>query len=391
MALRLTDLVVRGEIFNTQWYSVHGWLELRGQESPLHLELTGNCGPDLAGWHFRFTSRAATEEAAVESQADVMESAEQGDSHGLAGLAWQQIGPTGTMTAARKVKVADRAPGVPRPRFELREQSPREEWKRSLFLEWFSQNGRVVVELADPILEFVEFVEVKGVPPADGESPILPGDEEDEAVGAMGITAIEVDEDGETQVHDFSPTLDEEEEIDEEEPDPYRLIPEELEKALDSQSLELDRAIHQDDELSRCTWETELMDDLIERSDGEPLASLFDNTLRFRRPDQLDDNEVEVELKSLLSQLALFGVSLDVCEHFTPRDVYRLLVEKVCPQERAYPELRGTQWVQHFATSDFCRSCEDEFQREYEEEELRRKDRPDGDAGGDADDSDAPF
>lgn len=381
MALRLTDLVVRGEIFNTRWYSVHGWLELQGQESPLHLELTGNCCPDLAGWHIRFESRTARNDVEGESE-----------SAPLAGLAWQQIGPTGTMTAARKVKVVPPSVVKLHPRFELNESSPKEEdWRRCLYLEWFSQNGRVLVELADPILEFVEFVEIKEVPPADGRSPILTCEEEDEAADGPGITAIEIDEDGEPQARDLNPPSDEEGGIEEEEPNPYRLIPEELERALDSQSREVDRAIQQDDEQSRSMWETELMDDLIARSEGEPLASLFDDTLRFRRPDQLDDEQVEVELKTLLSQLALFGVALDVCQHFTPRDVYRLLVEKVCLHERAYSELRGTQWVQHFATSDFCRSCEEEFEREYEEEELRRKERPDADVSGDGDDLDLPY
>ena len=53
MTLRLSDLVVGGELFNTKHYSVHGWVQLRGQEHALHLELTGNCAPDLAGWHPR--------------------------------------------------------------------------------------------------------------------------------------------------------------------------------------------------------------------------------------------------------------------------------------------------------------------------------------------------
>ena len=180
MALRLTDLVVRGEIFNTRWYSVHGWLELEGQESPIQLELTGNCCPDLAGWHIRFESRAARNEAGSESDT----------SPPLAGVAWQQIGPTGTMTAARKVKVTAPMPGRPHPRFELKGTAPQDEdWRRCLYLEWFSQNGRVLVELADPILEFVEFVEIKELPPADGQSPILTCDEEDEA-GSSRLTAV---------------------------------------------------------------------------------------------------------------------------------------------------------------------------------------------------------
>ena len=91
-------------------------------------------------------------------------------------------------------------------------------------------------------------------------------------------------------------------------------------------------------------------------------------------------------LKTLLAQLALFGISLDICEHFTPRDAYRLLLEEICPGETAYPELRNTQWVQHFMTSEFCPACEAEFDREYEQRERQRKEHP-----GDDPDEDLPF
>src|SRR5438067_1020122 len=93
MAWRLNDLVVRGEISNTEHYRVHGWLELRGQERALHLDLTGNCSPDLRGRRVRFEAR--TSHRTTEEGAD------------LSGLAWHQIGVTGDMTAGHKVRVFD--------------------------------------------------------------------------------------------------------------------------------------------------------------------------------------------------------------------------------------------------------------------------------------------
>jgi hypothetical protein len=56
--------------------------------------------------------------------------------------------------------------------------------------------------------------------------------------------------------------------------------------------------------------------------------------------------------------LARCGVSLAVCHHFTPREAYRLLIEEICVEERAYRELQGTQWVQTFMTSEYCPQCE---------------------------------
>ncbi len=110
--------------------------------------------------------------------------------------------------------------------------------------------------------------------------------------------------------------------------------------------------------------ELELMDELIERGVGEPVGALFDGPLRLRRPDQLNDREAEQELKALLAQLALHGIALDICVHFTAAEAYRLLVERICREENAYAELRGTQWVQHFSTADFCPACQAEFERD---------------------------
>src|SRR5690606_23406248 len=132
MALRLSDLVVCGEIFNTSWYSVHGWLALRGREQVVHLQLTGNCAPDLAGWHFRFENPAVEgEHEAAPDQAALLQ-----------GFAWQQVGPTGVMTT--QPDAADKASLNPGAALASPQRAPK------LYLEWFGQNGRVVVEVDDP-------------------------------------------------------------------------------------------------------------------------------------------------------------------------------------------------------------------------------------------------
>ena len=384
MAWRLGQFVVRGEINNTSRYSVRGWIEFRGRKGPFLLQLTGDCNPDLAGRHIRFEARDS------ESQAKHTEIGSQPPGEvDLSGLASQQIGPTGTMTAARKVKVADCPPKELYLRCKLDEPPPMQ-WKRCLYLEWYSQNGRVVVELADPRIEFVEPDEPAEAEADDSSTRTQPPQDEEPPSAGLSITSLRIDEDGNVEIRDETPT---EEDADEECDDQYGLIPEELQRQFDIEAASTDRAIENDEDKPREIREMELMDDLIESGPGEPLEELFDTPVTFPLPGGLNDEEVEAALKSLLAQLALFNVSLDVCEHFAPRDAYRLLLEQICPEERAYPELRHTQWVQFYSTSDYCEQCQAEFEREHEEYERHKKENPDELAPPDEDvsDDDIPF
>ena len=253
MALRLNDLVVCGELLNTRKNCVHGYLGLRGFERPLVFELAGNCAADLAGRHIRFEVRNQPDreerrppERGNESECgSEMEGEGEGGSEcefesesksekarlaelNLTGLAWMQIGPTGTMTAARKVRVADCPPGELYARCKLGEPPPMT-WKQCLYLEWFSQNGRVVVELVDPVIEVVEPEQS----PDAGErvSPLdAPLDEEVpwSTAGDPSITSIRMDADGEAVIRDETPHLNELEDSSEDAEgaqDPYELIP----------------------------------------------------------------------------------------------------------------------------------------------------------------------
>ena len=357
MALRLNDLVVCGELIATRHYGVHGWLGLRGTDRPVSLQLTGNPDPDLIGRHIRFEARAVHPELLPEAP-------ERPD---LTNLAWQQIGPTGTMTAARTVRVADCPPAELYRRAKLGEPPPTE-WKPCLYLEWYSQNGRVVVELIDPIIEDVpaEAGETAVADDSAADDPLLedPGDDTISALGAddaMDAGLSEIDD------SEFSGPPDD---------DPYNLFPDELQQELDAQARNLDRQLDSGEEKPRDIREMELLDDLIENSDGEPIVSLFDSPLKLPRPDDLDDVQAEQALKVLLAQLALFGIALDVCRHYTPRDAYRLLLEEICVEERAYPELRQTQWVQHFMTSEYCDQCDAEMEEEFRQYERRRGEGP---------------
>ena len=360
MALRLGDHVVCGEIFNTRRNGVHGYIGLRGLQRPVLLQLVGNCAPDLAGRHIRFevreacdAERDAADESDCESEQRENEILEQMN---LKSLAWQQIGPAGEMTAAKRVRVADCPPGELYARCKLGEPPPMK-WKRCLYLEWFSQNGHVVLELVDPIIEYVEDDEEKE--PADASAgtdtdAASPGQEpQDFADADLGD-----DDDAGTRCEiPFYDDPDEPAETD----DPYNLIPDELQRALDAQARETDLQAGVDAGESGTTREIEMMDELIQSGAGEPLDMIFDEPVRMPRPDQLSDEQAEAALKVLLARLALHGVAFDLCEHFTMAQAYRLLVERLFPEELAFPQLRGTQWVQHFSTSDFCAACQGEY------------------------------
>jgi hypothetical protein len=381
MALRLSNLVVCGEIFNTSWYSVHGWIGLRGREQVIHLQLTGNCAPDLAGWHFRFEARDADEEK-TPTPAEMKL---------LKGFAWQQVGPTGEMTL-RDAGIPSSKPGAA---------------KRCLRLEWFSQNGPVVIELSDPQIEMIEFNDLD-VNPAGPPRPRA--DTDDELFdGDPTYSDPQQDPlDPGDEMLDGAPWEDDEEELDEpswlaeetDEEDPYELLPEELKQQFDDAACKTDRELNldlaayegpafaagDDEEPSDVIRELELMDDCHDNGEGELLWDLFEGPLQLPRPEQIaSDEEAERVLKKLLAQLARCGVSLAVCHHFTPRDAYRLLIEEICVQERAYRELQGSQGVQTFMTSEYCTKCDEEFEREYQEYERRRRER--GDEGGE----DIPF
>jgi hypothetical protein len=362
MALRLSHLVTCGKLIDTRKNCVHGYVQLQDSKRPLVLQLTGNCAPDLAGRHIRFGVRgrpaqardpvfADTDEDEPEYERDCDHDCQSENTLlprlNLTGLAWVQVGPTGTMTTARKVRVMDRPAVEPsrRPR-----QKPRPTSKCCLYLEWFSQNGRVVVELLNPLIEDV----APGPPPAAGEQ--TPPVSEPIALDAAG-QAVTCDETPASDLFEASP------ETAEDEPDSYGLIPSDLQRQLDQQARATDRALSEDADGDEVTREMELMDDLIEQGAGEPLGMLFDGAVRLRSPDQLDEQEAEQELRVLLAWLAVYGVALDMCEYFTAAAAYWLMVERICREEMAYPELRGTQWVQHFGTSDFCPQCQAEFER----------------------------
>src|SRR3954470_16925173 len=143
MALRLADYVISAEIYHSPPYSVHGCLVLGGCDMPIVVDLTGLPAEDLRECGFELTvpenDRPATNE----------------DVQLISKVHRQQIGSLGEMTAARMVQSFD-FPEEELLRAEQGGALPAMKWKRSLYIEWFSQAGRVVLELTDPQLRFVD-------------------------------------------------------------------------------------------------------------------------------------------------------------------------------------------------------------------------------------------
>jgi len=128
MAWRIEQAVVWGEIDNSVEGHTRGCIWLVGRDVPLQLSLDGDCWRDLAGTRLHFENAAPRHDPET------------------AGLAVDQSGVIGDMTASRKAKIRlGGAEGL-----AASCCGPQEtpfEWRNTLYLEWFSEfNGRVVIE-----------------------------------------------------------------------------------------------------------------------------------------------------------------------------------------------------------------------------------------------------
>ena len=96
-----------------------------------------------------------------------------------------------------------------------------------------------------------------------------------------------------------------------------------------------------------------------------PIIDLIGGIDGLPDPDDLNEEMAEDHLKALLGRLAMIGVALSVCEHYTPRDTYRLLVKRILPEAGAFKELIGTEWVQHYMTAEYCAKCDEQVLKDY--------------------------
>jgi hypothetical protein len=180
MAFRLSEYVTGGMVINKGDYSTYGCLALRGLSSTLRFELTGYPADDLRGKRIEFEVPENDRPVSPE------------DVSSLAKLKISQVGPTGWMTAARRIRTGTNAAGDGSAQEEL-----------CLMLEWFGQNGRVVVELPLSTIRFLsdeemaerDRLEREAMEEAYGERPTTEprSDEVADAEDPFGLFAPEVE------------------------------------------------------------------------------------------------------------------------------------------------------------------------------------------------------
>ena len=362
MAYRLSDYVTYGEVNCTHHYGVTGFLVLRteegesgGEHTFVRLDLTGRPNPDLVGKHICFEPEEGAEVEYFRREEHT-------------GLKLMQIGVTGTMKAEGWVRTLPCSEEEYYIRTKLGEPPPTE-WKNHLYLEWFGPNGNVVIELAGPLLEkcirerdFVDETDVGDWEPLP--NPIPKPEPYVHGRHAYDESTLEIREiraSGEVTSYTAADFLGE---------------GSDLQRALDAEAAAIDRAIRDsagddafddedDDDDDRFMAETRLMDECIENGEQTPFFELIGDLRALPRPESLSEQGAEDQLKLVLSQLALLGVAYSVCDHCSPREAYRILIDEVLPECGAYEELIGTDWVQHFMTHEYCAECDREAEESY--------------------------
>lgn len=360
MAIRLGEYIVKGEMYSKGDYGVHGFLFFRGEDDEdepmrLRFEVTGDPGPDLKGKHIRFAPAEDDGTQKVLPREDFL--AINPTQHGVAG----------TMTAQGWVKALPCTVEEYVRRAELGEPPPTE-WRRYLMLEWFGPSGRITVEMAGPEVEYCT------------REPAMDDEEDDGDWAPLENLALPpwIDaRDSEPAEESFDQA---ESELAVEERRPFEVPEKDLdfwEKIKGGEDARIDRAIKgiPEEKADQDLEDLQRMDYAMEYGEKEPLTSIIGDPKDLPQPDDLDDQAVEAELKSLLARLVLRGIVLDVCDHYTPRDCYRLLLEEIIPEGGFHEELVGTGWIQHYSTYDHCKKCDEEFEIEFEEIERGRKRR----------------
>lgn len=318
MAFRLSDFFLGIYLDNTRRNSTHGQLLLKGMEAPVVIQLTGDAGETLKG-------RAISVQARDEGTAE----------RAPKGLAMNQIGATGTM-GLRMAK-------IPRGKIEEIDWTKGFEfdWKPLLYLEWFSQNGRVVLELPDPDIALVE-----GQPVPDLDLPRVELVEEDEA-GEPG---------------EFPP-------------DPSGAFGGNAESDLDGYLEALNRQTEAsyrgeadgDDEGGHeagLTDELEICELLLNHEESEYVGS-FLKPRSLPPLEEVDEESAGELVKNILSELALRAIAVHLCEHCTMRQAYGYILTEILHEERVHPDIGGGGWTVNFNYGETCPKCGEEIDERW--------------------------
>lgn len=370
MTIRINDYVTAGELRNTSQNSICGWIEF-AFDYGIRIELAGNLKGQFEGKHFKFrANKPEHERIAIEDLPDFVE-----------GLANQQIGVIGDVLL-REVKIPTEPIAEFYQRSKLGESTPCDV-KDSLYLEWYSQNGRVVAEIIAPEIEFV------GEDSNDRESLVaqpLIGRNDPDADGSDGtnglsITRFEIDEDGTAITEEISCNRNCDsagDEFDLFDNDLAEKIQQSLADlnpplatGLDNESGSWPDDIPEAGSAKLRSWDEvipginpatkalyESWDEIYGGEKDELVSTLFDPPLQLPPMESLTiDEEAEPMLRMIIARLAELNVAIDLCEHCTPLTAYRMLVNDILPIAEVHPNLAATEIVQHYCIYEFCPEC----------------------------------
>jgi hypothetical protein len=349
MAFRIGDHVLGGFLNNRKRHHVFGWLAFQ-EGRGLHIELIG----DLAGRVVEF--EVPGREPAGDEVIDEL----------MTCLAHAQIGATGDMLL-RIVRVPEGPIEELMARARMDELPPISE-QPCLYLEWFSQNGRVVAEIVG--VEVRDYVE-----PGETQQTLTPEPLPNPGDVGLGISGIAIDEHGDPLPWEPDAGNDD---VD----NPYGLFPPDLEAELGrgESDIEVDSAAPQespqprdwDDVIPGIDPETKAMyeqwDEIYGGTKDEMLSSLLDPPLRLPPPDEVtDETEARNYVLQIAASLARVSVAFDFCEHFDMVRAYRWLVEEILREGHVHPNQLPHGIVTHYSSWEFCDRCEAEFDAEYEQ------------------------
>ncbi|GEM_PF-6882590 len=309
MAMRLHPHRVRGRLSNREHNVITGELQLwppRSEESPnewkpitVEIKLTGNLSGSLKSRSFEFESTEAESPAPVPLPESL-----HSEQVGEAGdCFWQEVhGPRLSVEAVHEGIARGETPPVDR--------------GTSLHLEWFSHNGHVVLEVINPVLNFID-----DAPPAvPSPLPVIDANDLDRPIEKDD--ALNPGQPGERRAwSDVIPGLD-----------------------------------------PKIEAMYEQWDEITDGSKDEPIRNLIEGPLHLPKPQDVQtEEEAGAALDTLLDAMADHGVNLTICDHYTDVEAYRLLVEELLDKIEVHPEQADAGWVSYYDTFDLCEKCQAEF------------------------------
>ncbi len=311
MVKLLKDCVVSGELDNSCGNSVQGFIVLRDRNFPdqlrqstpqtICISLTGNFNGSFQGHHFRFSAARSLVPASTKQH--VVTPRE---------LQSPQIGVIAAATL-RRVHVPMIPDGECVDAIQRVPHSPTKQLL-CLQLEWWSQNGQVVLQLIDPQIEFYgEFQDCVRL-----DSSLMT---------CQDVTELHCD------------------------PAEFTAKTYCAERRI--------RSVISDDIYD--DWRL-VSDDSLDRA----LVRLLPEDLQLPQPEDIrDEAGAWQSLRILLSHLASLSIAFDMCQHFSAMEAYRLLFERVLPDATVLHSRISSGFVMHFATWEHCHRCSEEFENHY--------------------------